>query len=237
MKKALVSMFVALGLMAGTAQADFLGLYVGGGVWDHDPSGDFSSVGDPTIDLGNDLGMGGETEGYFYAAFEHFIPLVPNIRVDSTALTHDGNASGIDFNGQTGLNGPATISLDSMDMLLYWRILDNWINLDLGLSLRDFDGEFTIDNQTLSISESIPTVYAAVMFDMPFTGLSIGGDFYHTGLDDNSLDDLRLRVAYEMGVIGFEGGLRNYSLKLDDVDGVNADLKFDGIFLGVFLHF
>ena len=236
MKKTVVSMIVALGLMTGTAQADFLGLYVGGGVWDHDPSGDFSSVGSPSIGLEDDLGMGSETEGYFYVAFEHPIPLVPNLRIDSTALTHDGNASGVDFNGST-LSGPATISLDSMDLLLYWRLLDNWINLDIGLSLRDFDGEFTVGTETIGISESIPTVYAAVMFDMPFTGLSIGGDFYHTGLDDNSLDDLRLRVAYEMGVIGFEGGLRNYSLKLGDVDGVDADMTFDGIFLGVFLHF
>jgi len=236
MKKTFVSMLVALGLMTGTAQADFLGLYVGGGVWDHDPSGDFSSVGSPSIGLESDLGMSSETEGYFYAAFEHPIPFIPNLRIDSTSLTHDGNASGVDFNGST-LSGPATISLDSMDLLLYWRILDNWVNLDLGLSLREFDGEFTVDTETLGISESIPTAYVAVMFDMPFTGLSIGGDFYHTGLDDNSLDDLRLRVAYEMGVIGFEGGLRNYSLKLDDVDGVDADMKFDGIFLGVFLHF
>ena len=80
-------------------------------------------------------------------------------------------------------------------------------------------------------------VYAAAQFDLPFTGLSVGADYNHTGLDHNSLDDIRIRLLYEMGMIGFEGGLRTTSIKLDDVDGVNADMEFDGLFLGVFLHF
>lgn len=241
MKKTLVSMVAALSLISGTAQADFLGLYVGTGMWKHDPSGDFSStnVSDSLIDLENDLGMSSENEAYMYAAFEHPIPLVPNVRIETTALTHDGTAGSVTFNGAT-VSGASTVSLDSMDTILYWRILDNWVNVDLGITLRKFDGEFTIGGVTgesLTISESIPMVYAAAQFDLPFTGLSVGADYNHTGLDHNSLDDIRIRLLYEMGMIGFEGGIRTTSIKLDDVDGVNADMEFDGLFLGVFLHF
>lgn len=239
MKKTLVSMVAVLGLMAGTAQADFLGLYVGGGMWKHSPSGDFSSTnsGSSVIDLESNLGMSSENEAYMYAAFEHPIPLIPNIRIESTALAHDGTANGVDFDGQTGLTGPSTISLDSLDTILYWRILDNWVNVDLGLNLRKYDGEFKVDTQKIAVTESVPMAYAAVQFDLPFTGLSVGGDYNYASLRGNTVNDIRMRVLYEMGVIGFEGGIRNSSVKLDDADNVNVDMKFDGLFLGVFLHF
>lgn len=238
MKKTLVSMIAGLGLMAGTAQADFLGLYVGAGMWKHAPSGDFRSESDTVnIDLESNLGMSSENEAYMYAAFEHPIPLVPNVRLETTALTHDGNASGVTFNGVPGLTGASTISLDSMDTVLYWRILDNWVNVDLGLNLRKYDGEFKVGDERLTVTESVPLAYAAAQFDLPFTGLSVGGDYNYASLRGNTINDIRLRVLYEMGVIGFEGGVRNYSVKLDDADNVNVDMKFDGLFLGVFLHF
>ena len=40
-----------------------------------------------------------------------------------------------------------------------------------------------------------------------------------------------------MGMIGFELGLRSTTMKLDDVDNINADLEFEGMMLGAFLHF
>ena len=237
MKKTLVSMVAVLGLMTGTAQADFLGLYVGGGMWKHSPSGDFRSESDTVnIDMESDLGMSSENEAYMYAAFEHPIPLVPNIRIETTALAHDGTASGVTFNGSLE-SGDSSISLDSMDTVLYWRILDNWVNLDLGLNLRKYDGEFKVGTQVLPVTESVPMAYAAVQFDLPFTGLSIGGDYNYASLRGNTVNDIRMRVLYEMGVIGFEGGIRNSSVKLDDADNVNVDMTFDGLFLGVFLHF
>lgn len=238
MKKTLVSMVAALGLMAGTAQADFLGLYVGGGMWKHSPSGDFSSTnsGSSVIDLESNLGMSSENEAYMYAAFEHPIPLIPNIRIETTALAHDGTAGTVNFNGAT-VSGASTISLDSMDTVLYWRILDNWVNVDLGLNLRKYDGEFKVGTETRLVTESVPMAYAAVQFDLPFTGLSVGGDYNYASLRGNTVNDIRMRLLYEMGVIGFEGGIRNSSVKLDDADNVNVDMKFDGLFLGVFLHF
>ena len=239
MKKTLVSMVAALALMTGSAQADFLGLYVGTGMWKHAPSGDFNSTnGSSIIDLESSLGMSSDNEAYLYAAFEHPIPLVPNVRMESTALSHDGTVNGtVTFDGQAGLSGASTISLDSMDTVLYWRILDNWVNVDLGLAVRKYDGEFTVGTKTRAISENVPLAYAAAQFDLPFTGLSVGGDFNYASLSGNTINDIRMRLLYEMGTIGFEGGIRTYSVKLDDADGVNVDMSFDGLFMGVFLHF
>jgi outer membrane protein len=239
MNKTLIIIFAIISVISTTAKADFLGLYAGGGLWNHDPSGGFQSqnAGSTNITVDGTLGMEKETEGYAYVALEHPIPLRPNVRLEKTALTHEGTSSGVTFNGVAALTGDAVASLDSTDLILYWRILDNWVNLDLGLTVRKFDGEFTIGSESLLVQETIPMAYAAVQFDLPFTGLSVGGDINVISVSGNSLTDTRVRILYEMGVIGVEAGLRSTSIQLDDVDNVTTDISFDGLFLGAFLHF
>ena len=86
-------------LYSASASADFLGLYVGGGTWNHDPSGSFGSTqpGSDIIDVKPDLGLSDESETYLWAAFDHPIPLIPNIRVEMTGLNHDGVVSSLNF--------------------------------------------------------------------------------------------------------------------------------------------
>ncbi len=241
MKKSLICGLALASVFSTPVNADFLGLYAGGGVWNHSPSGGFSSTqpsSTPNIDMESDLGMTKETEGYAYVAFEHPVPLVPNVRLEVTKLTHEGAASStINFAGQTVNTGAAVASLDSTDVTLYWRLLDNWVNLDIGLTARKFDGEFTIGTASLQVTETIPMLYAAAQFDLPFTGLSVGGDINVISAGGNSLTDTRVRVLYEMGVIGFEAGLRSTNIALDDADNVTTDITFEGVFLGAFLHF
>ncbi len=239
MNKLLITAFTSLTLLSSTANADFLGLYVGGGSWSHDPSGGFQSQdpGSDNISMQNSLGLSDESEGYAYIAFDHPLPLLPNVRLETTALTHNGVSSGVNFNGQTGLAGNAVVSLDSTDLTLYWRLLDNWVNLDVGLTLRKFDGEFTIATETLLLEETIPMIYAAAQFDLPFTGLSVGGDINVISVSGNTLSDTRVRLLYEFGLVGVEAGLRSTAIELDDVDNVTTDISFDGLFVGAFLHF
>ena len=40
-----------------------------------------------------------------------------------------------------------------------------------------------------------------------------------------------------MGVIGFEAGYRTTSIKLDDLDNVNANVDFSGLMFGAYVHF
>ncbi len=239
MNKLLILIFAAITVVSNSARADFLGLYAGAGVWSHSPSGGFetTNVLDTTISMDGTLGMKKESEGYAYIAFEHPVPLLPNVRLEKTSLTHEGVSSGVTFNGVTGLTGNAVASLDSTDIILYWRLLDNWVNLDLGLTARTFDGEFTIGSETIDVSETIPMLYAAAQFDLPFTGLSVGGDINIISAGGNSLTDTRIRVLYEFGVIGVEAGLRTTTIELNDVDNVTTNIDFDGVYAGAFLHF
>ena len=238
MRNILTSSLLLAVLYSASASADFLGVYVGGGSWNHDPSGDFNTTqtGSTNIDMKSNLGLSDESEAYVWAAFEHPIPFLPNIRLEKTSLGHTGTAGSVNFNGVT-VNGAATISLDSTDAILYYRLLDNWVNFDLGLNLRKIDGEFAIGSESVSVSESIPMLYMAAQFDLPFSGFSVGADYSLVSYSGSKYDDLRLRALYEMGVVGFEVGLRTTTLELDDVDNINAKIDFDGIMLGMFLHF
>lgn len=240
MKRLLVGLLAATAIVSAPARADFLGLYAGAGLWNHDPSGGFQSNRpgpNDNISLGDTLSMSDESEGYAYIALDHPIPLLPNIMLAQTRLTHEGNTPSI-VNFNAGVtSGSAVASLDSADLTLYWRLLDNWVNFDVGLTLRRFDGEFSIGSQSIEVTETIPMVYAAAQFDMPFTGLSIGGDINLVEYDDNSLSDIRLRLLYEFGVVGLEGGMRSITIELDDVDNITTDISFDGLYVGAFLHF
>jgi len=224
------------GAFSSAANADALGLFVGGGMWDYDPSGTFGTIGDDVIDVETDLNFGGQQDAYLWAAFEHFVPIIPNIRIEAASMGSDGAANNLNFNG-VSVSGPASIDLDTTDAILYYRLLDNWVSLDLGLNLRSLDGDFIIANEKVSISETIPMLYASAQFDLPFSGFSVGGDINIVNYDGSEYRDIRLRAMYEMGVIGIEAGLKTSTLVLDDVSGVTSDLEFSGLMLGAFLHF
>lgn len=239
MKKALTICF-ALTFPFASASADTLGLYVGGGSWSHDPSGTFSSTqtGSSTIDIKSDLNVSKKSESYVWMAFEHPVPFLPNIRLERSSLTNTGSTSGtFNFNGQT-TTGNFEVTLKSTDAILYYRLLDNWVNLDLGLDVRKIDGTFALgSNNSISVSTPVPMLYAAAEFDLPLTGLSVGADYKVVSYQGSNYSDSRLRVAYEYGVVGIEAGVRATKIKLSDVDSVNADLDFKGVMVGAFLHF
>jgi outer membrane protein len=236
MRKFSILTLLALSLSSLNANADALGFFVGGGAWDHDSTGTFGTSGDDILNVESDLGYGSTQDTYVWAAFEHFVPLIPNIRIEAATIGQDGFANGVIFNG-VSLTGSSEVKLDNVDAILYYRLLDNWVNFDFGLNIRQLDGKFNIDSETLSISETIPMLYLSAQFDLPFSGFSIGGDINTISYSGNSYRDIRIRAMYEIGVIGFEAGLKSTTLELDDVDNVTADLEFQGLMFGAFLHF
>ena len=236
MRKFSVVLMLALMGAPVASNADALGLFIGGGLWNNSASGTFGTAGDDIIDVETDLNFGSEQDTYVWAAFDHFVPLIPNIRVEAATIGQAGNAAGLDFNG-VPVSGTAEVSLDNVDAILYYRLLDNWVNLDFGLNVRQLDGEFKIDTEILKISETIPMLYVAAQFDLPFSGFSVGGDINLVSYQGSSYQDIRLRAVYEIGVIAFEAGYKVTTVELDDVDNVTADLEFDGFTIGMFLHF
>jgi len=235
-------------LCVGTAQAEFIGLNIGANHWTPDLTGSFggNSVGDTTINLKTDLGLDEPAPSNIVLILEHPVPLLPNVKYQNFDLDSSGssNPGGLDFNG-TNFPGAinSTFDLSHDDIVLYYELLDNWVSLDFGLDLKVFDGQVeltdSISTETVTVDDTVPLVYISARFDLPFSGFYIGADInnnFNTG--DGSAEDSSIMLGYESGSgLGIEGGIKKFSLELDDINNLNADLEYDGIYLNGYLHF
>jgi len=234
------------------AHADFVGLYVGGGTWQQDFSGTLTDEdsGDQ-VNMESTLGLKDNNGMTFYAALEHPVPFLPNIRIESIDLqdtvTVDASDTAFDFGGVSIAQDEAftsDIDLSHLEYTMYYEILDNWVNLDLGISVKHFGNQVLISNNTtntaevIDMSAYIPMVYAWGQFDLPFTGLSAGVGGSMVEYSGSSLRDLKAQLSYETDLgFGLELGYRQFGLDLDDVDGLTTDTQFDGAYLNVTFHF
>ncbi len=146
--------------------------------------------------------------------------------------------NGVSYSGTV----TSTFDLSHNDIVLYYEILDNWVNLDIGLDIKIFDGEVILTDaaftETVPIDETIPLLYLSARFDLPFSGFYIGADIIGASIDDNSLEDTSIMLGYESDSgLGFEGGYKKFSLEINDVTDVNADLEYDGIYLNGYYNF
>ena len=252
MKKSLIPLILGLALPYSAAQADTIfGVYAGGGTQKFDFTGDFedtdfsSAVGD--IDLEDDLNYGDSSGTYVYIAIEHPVPFLPNVLLMSTELDQSETSEitrTISFDDETftaGTEVDSTIDLSHVDATLYYELLDNWVNLDLGLTIRKFDGEIKLVSSTGNAQEdidfTIPLLYGKARFDLPLTGLYVSASGNWIGAGSNSFLDSIVTVGYESTIgLGLEAGYRNISLSIDD-DDFEADLAFSGIFAAATFHF
>jgi len=250
MKKHLLSLAFTGLLVPQMAVSDTIfGVYAGGGVWSTDVDGDFTFVGvggNDEIDLSEDLDLEGESNTVLYVAVEHPLPFIPNIKLQRSEMTSDSTTTlteSIDFDDVTfPVNEVvnSTIDLSHTDATLYYELLDNWVSLDVGLTIRLFDGEIDISSEsdpnltdTLDIDAPIPMLYGKARVDLPFSGFSVAAEI-------NTLkyvSDLTIKAAYESPYrFGVEAGYRTFSLSLDDIDDLDTSLDFDGVYMGLTLH-
>ena len=123
MYKKSIMLAAALALTPQLANADtVLGLYVGGQYWDTDASGEYG-VGSEVFPPGfEDKG-----QNSYYAALEHPIPLIPNVKIRENSLEFDGGYGRNDFSHR--------------DYIFYYEFFDNdIISFDAGINAMDFDG-------------------------------------------------------------------------------------------------
>jgi outer membrane protein len=248
MKKIILSS-VCASLLAISAQADFLGAEAGVATWSSSLSGDMSSTGDLSIDVEKDLGYGSKaTNSFFWAYLDHPVPLLPNIKIQHTNYTDSASniiSRDVTFDGKVynlSSNVSSEITLDQTDLIAYWRILDNWVNLDLGINIKTIDGNIKLasatENTDKDFKATIPMLYAKGRFDLPFTGLSAEADLSYISYSGNKFTDFKAGVVYETSFgLGATAGVRTENIVIDDIDDINADLTISGGYLGVFYHF
>ena len=255
MKKILSTISLAA-VLASSASADLLRVEAGAGVWGQKGSGSATlSSGSDLIPIEGEYTTNGDnqTDIYVWALFKHFIPLVPNVRLEYTTLTDEGKTSG-DLVGYPTLNGAyTTIDMKQFDIIPYYNILDNtfWITLDVGLDIKYTQSDVTIDTSdgtvltpaqyTNSSDVVVPLLYVRGRVQVPGTGLGFESDIKYITDGDSTVYDARAKVDYTFDITpliqpGIEVGYRiqKYDINTDDT---TSNLEYKGVYAGVMLRF
>lgn len=249
MNKKIAALTLTCCLAAPLSQADtLLGLYAGAQAWRMDSSGALSD----SATLLTEFNFSQETQGSYYLAFEHPIPLIPNAKIIHSEMDTQGGVTLVgdfSFAGETFRSGTSVntdVELVNTDYVLYYELFDNdLIAFDLGLNGKYIDGSLLVtDKQTASMrnfSGIVPMLYSRVEVGLPFTGLGayVEGSYlsfnhtlydYQAAITYTFIDSLAVDMTAQFGY-------RSVSLELDGLDSIHSDINFDGLFAGLEVHF
>jgi outer membrane protein len=233
----------ALMMSGSLATADILGVGASVSYWDSDLTGQAEKNND-LVDVENDLNLSSDGNVNVEAYFEHPVPLLPNVRLNYTRIEQsgDGNLSA-EFDGLTiGTSVRSDLELTQLDGTLYYELLDNWVNLDAGLTVRSIDGELLVQDTAggqqvfTEISGAFPMAYAAARFDLPFTGVSVGAQGNLISYDGDSISDFNAYGQYELSLLQLRAGYRRMSIDYED-DNNRLDVELGGPFISAGLSF
>jgi outer membrane protein len=249
-----IAVFIGLIILCLSHKSDadtLLGLYAGAQIWNMQTSGGFSSNDDNA-----NFNFDEQANSNLYMAFEHPVPLIPNVKLQKTVMDTNGETTletSFDFGGKTyasSSNLITDVELTATDFILYYELFDNdLISFDLGLNTKYIDGDlFVTDNGENSnsarekFSGPIPMAYSRLALGLPLTGFGAFVEGSYVSVDDQTLSDYQAAVTYSLIEnlaidLTFQIGYRVITLELDDLDNIYADLKFKGFFAGLEVHF
>lgn len=243
MRKIMLALGSSFVFVAPMASADIVGAGASVSYWDSEMSGDVVAR-DSAVDVENDLDLSADSNVNLTAHIEHFVPLLPNLLINYTVVEQSGRGE-LSPAGFDSLSGDvrSEFDLDQFDLTLYYEILDNWVNLDLGLTARDLSAELIVTEQTgtlnvsqTKISGTIPMGYVAARFDLPFTGVSVGAEGNVISFDGDSIHDVNAYGQYEIAVLQLRGGYRQMAVDYEDSDD-KLDVDISGPYVSVGVNF
>lgn len=243
---------VAAFLLPSLSSADLLGVRVGVNYWGYDIGGTVryqTKVSANDIDVNKDLGYDDGSLGFYYIAFEHPVPFLPNVRISKTDIDENANGrlsqsveyGGITFNVNEAVS--SNVDLKQTDITLYYSPLDTVANVDVGINAKYIDSTARITGATSGTADAdvsgwVPMGYLGLGVDLPLTGLAIGAEISYISYQSSSFYDYTVRATYTSPwFVGAEIGYRKIKLDLDDFDDSFADVEFDGPYAGLYIHF
>jgi outer membrane protein len=252
MKKTVLSLGLIALCMSHPSKADtLLGLYIGAQGWNMETIGGFSEDGTNTDFIFED-----QSQSNLYMAFEHPLPLIPNIKLQRTTMDTSGNVlldRNFVFGGKLfSINSEATsdVQLTTTDVILYYELFDNdLISFDVGLNAKYIDGELLVTDKNdptvigrEEFSGPIPMFYSRLAVGLPLTGFGAFVEGSFLSVDDHTLSDYQAAITYSLMEnlaidVTFQLGYRAVSLELEDLDGIYSDLEFKGAYAGLEVHF
>lgn len=251
MKKSLLACALLAAAVLAPVQADtLLGAYVGAQAWNMGVEGGFSNNENVT-----NFSFDDQTNGSFYVALEHPVPLIPNIKINRTMLDTNGVTtltSTFEFNDEVySANTDLTtdIEMTGTDFILYYEILDNdLVSIDVGINGKYIDGTIMVSetsgNRMVSedFSGVIPMGYAKAEVGLPFTGLGLYAEGSFLALGDSTVSDFQAAITYSFVEtlaldMTLQAGYRTMKVELDDLDDLYTNLDFKGVYVGLEFDF
>ncbi|SOB75112.1 outer membrane protein [Marinobacter sp. LV10R510-11A] len=240
MRKLTLAVGSSLILAAPLAQADIVGLGASVSYWDSDLSGSIAQD-NRSVDVDDQLRLKDDGNANASIYLEHPVPVLPNVRLAYTLVQQSGNGTlGGSYDGLSGAVR-SDLDLEQLDLTLYYEILDNWVNLDLGLTVRDFSGELLIMDSGGTPSKTkadavLPLGYIAARFDLPLTGVAVGAEGNFIAFDGDSMRDFNVYGQYSISLLQLRAGYRQLAVDYEDGSDV-FDVKIDGPFISAGVTF
>ncbi|MEH6561774.1 MAG: TIGR04219 family outer membrane beta-barrel protein [Marinobacter sp.] len=244
MRKLTLAVGSSLILAAPLAQADIVGLGASVSYWDSDLSGNVAN-GNNAVDVDDELRLKDDGNANASIYIEHPVPVLPNVRLAYTLIQQSGNGTlGGSYDGvSAGAPVRSDLDLEQLDLTLYYEILDNWVNLDLGLTIRDFSGELQVQNRSNASESSktkadavLPLGYISARFDLPLTGVAVGGEGNFIAYSGDSMRDFSVYGQYSISLLQLRAGYRQIAVDYEDGSDV-FDVKIDGPFISAGVTF
>ena len=223
---------LALGVgLSGLAQADLVALKGDISYWAYDGHAEMNNTAPFSKEK-----LDNEGAVQFSVALEHPVPIIPNAKIRYVNLDTQTEKS---VAGQSNY----TVNLDHADFILYYEILDNVVDLDIGAGATTLNGDITnFAGQRTSIDETYPFIYGTVGGKLPFTGLSAKAELTYSNFDDAQLTDALAEIQYNfidnmLVDVGVKAGYRIFTVDLDDYNRNDIKLDFKGPYIGLDAHF
>ncbi|ENV07087.1 hypothetical protein F967_00447 [Acinetobacter sp. CIP 102637] len=230
--KVLKLSLLALGMgLSGLAQADVIGVKGDLSYWAYDGQANMAAQ---TAASDQDLERKGAAQ--LSLAIEHPVPLIPNAKIRYVNLkTQTEN----EVAGQPVYD----INMDHADFILYYEILDNIVNADVGVGATTLNGHVTtLALRKTDIDKTVPVIYATAGAKLPFTGLSAKGEVLYSNFNDAKITDAQAELQYNfidnlLVDVGLKAGYRILDIKLDDYEKNDLKFNFKGPYIGLDIHF
>ncbi|USE83260.1 TIGR04219 family outer membrane beta-barrel protein [Acinetobacter tibetensis] len=219
---------LALGVgLSGLAQADLVALKGDISYWAYDGHAETVPFSKEKLD--------NEGAVQFSVALEHPVPIIPNAKIRYVNLDTQTKSSVL---GQPNY----AVNLDHADFILYYEILDNVVDLDIGAGATTLNGHINRLDQRTNIDETYPIIYGTVGGKLPFTGLSAKAELTYSNFDDAQLTDALAEIQYNfidnmLVDVGVKAGYRIFTVDLDDYNRNDIKLDFKGPYIGLDAHF
>lgn len=232
-------------LYSSSTQADlFLGINAAANTWFSKHSGDVSDAPQSF----NDLGFGSNV----YSSYYLDIALIgfPEIQFSYTEISTSANGTTEGTFDLAGNSFPATtdidtdLDIDATDLTLYWQLSDNLLGADLGITGRYIDERVRVNDglitDSVELYSIIPLAFMRARFDLPFSGWYLEGDTHLVKYEGDGYSDSAVKLGWQTESItdfGLNIGYRQMSLKVEEFDGLSADLNISGPFASATFHF